>query len=139
MENQSKELVPLSTEIKFLESYIFLQKIRFDDKLHVNIDVTGFENNMVPPIALQMLLENAVKHNTVAEEEPLTVDLSVEDEKYIVVKNNLQKKNIPIEASSGMGLSNIKARYEFLSKLPVEVTESTDNFIVKLPLLELMS
>lgn len=139
LDNQAKELVPLSTELKFLESYIFLQKIRFDDKLTVNIDVSGFENSMLPPMALQMLLENAVKHNTVAEEEPLTVDLYIENEKYIIVKNNLQKKSIPIEASSGTGLSNIKARYGFLSKLPVEITESADEFIVKLPLLSLMS
>lgn len=139
LDTQSKELVPLSTELKFLESYIFLQKIRFDDKLTVNIDVKGFEQNMLPPMALQMLLENAVKHNTVAEEEPLTIDLYVENERYVIVKNNLQKKSIPIEASSGMGLSNIKARYEFLSKLPVEVVESADEFIVKLPLLALVS
>lgn len=139
LDNQSKELVPISTELTFLESYIFLQKIRFDDKLTVNIDVNGYEKSMLPPIALQMLLENAVKHNTIAEEEPLTIDISVEKGEYLVVKNNLQKKRIPLEASSGMGLSNIKSRYEFLSKTPVEVTETEDEFIVKLPLLALVS
>lgn len=139
LDTQSKELVSLKTELTFLDSYVFLQKIRFDDKLTVDISVDGFEERLLPPIALQMLLENAIKHNTIAEEEPLTIQISVENDEYIVVKNNLQKKRIPLESSSGMGLSNIKSRYEFLSKKPVEVTETADEFIVKLPLLALVS
>ncbi|GAB5524732.1 MAG: hypothetical protein Roseis2KO_26040 [Roseivirga sp.] len=139
LDTQSKELVSLKTELTFLNSYVFLQKIRFDDKLTVDISVEGFEERLLPPIALQMLLENAIKHNTIAEEEPLTVQIYIEDESYIVVKNNLQKKRIPLEASSGMGLENIKSRYEFLSKSAVEVTETADEFIVKLPLLALAS
>lgn len=139
LDTQSKELVSINTELTFLDSYIFLQKIRFDEKLIVNIDVKGHEQSMIPPIALQMLLENAVKHNVIAEEEPLTIDVLVEDGKFLVVKNNLQKKRIPLEASSGMGLANIKSRYEFLSKIPVEIIETTDEFIVKLPLLALVS
>ncbi len=139
LETQSKELVSLKTELTFLESYVFLQKIRFDDKLNVEISVEGFEERMLPPIAMQMLLENAIKHNTIAEEEPLTVQIYIEDGSYIVVKNNLQKKRIPLEASSGMGLANIKSRYEFLSQTAVEVTETADEFIVKLPLLALAS
>ena len=135
LDTQSKEVVSLQTELDFLESYIFLQKIRFDEKLRVNIDVAGYEQTMLPPIAIQMLFENAIKHNTVAEEEPLIIDVSIEDEKYIVVKNNLQKKSIPVEASSGMGLANIKSRYEFLSQLSVEILETQTEFIVKLPLI----
>ena len=69
------------------------------------------------------------------QEEPLIIDVSIEDEKYIVVKNNLQKKSIPVEASSGMGLANIKSRYEFLSQLSVEILETQTEFIVKLPLI----
>ncbi len=139
LDTQSKELVSLKTELNFLESYIFLQKMRFDDKLTVDIDVKGYEERMLPPIALQMLLENAIKHNTIAEEEPLTVSISIENDEYIVVSNNLQKKRIPLEASSGMGLANIKSRYEFLSQTPVEVLETGKEFIVKLPLLALVS
>lgn len=137
LDTRTQEVVPLKTELTFLESYIFLQKIRFEDKLTVNINVNGHEQTMLPPIAIQMLIENAIKHNTIAEEEPLTIDLYVENDEFIVVKNNLQKKSIPIEASSGMGLTNIKARYEFLSKIPVEVLETDTDFIVKLPLISL--
>jgi hypothetical protein len=139
LDNQSKELVPLSTELTFIESYVFLQKIRFDEKLTVNIDIAGYEQSLIPPIALQMLLENAVKHNTIAEEEPLTVDVFVEDDRFLVVKNNLQKKTIPVESSAGVGLANICSRYEFLSETPVELIETKKEFIVKLPLLSLES
>jgi len=139
LDTRSQELVPLKTELAFLDSYVFLQKIRFDDKLTVNIDVKGYEESMLPPIAIQMLLENAIKHNTVAEEEPLTIDIYIENEEYIVVTNNLQKKTIPIEASSGMGLANIRSRYEFLSQKKVDIRETEDAFIVKLPLITSVS
>ncbi len=136
LDTRSQELVPMSTEMAFIDSYIFLQKIRFEDKLIMNIDVAGYEESMLPPIAIQMLLENAIKHNTIAEEEPLTIDIFIEDDSYIVVKNNLQKKTIPIEASSGMGLANIRSRYEFLTQSAVEIRETADEFIVKLPLIK---
>ena len=136
LDTRSHELVPLKTELNFLESYIFLQKIRFEDKLKVNIELDGHEESMMPPIALQILMENAIKHNVIAEEEPLNVDLYVEDDTYIVMSNNLQKKNIPKEATTGMGLDNIKARYEFLSQRPVLIEETESMFIVKLPLLK---
>jgi hypothetical protein len=139
LDNQSKEVVPLETELAFVNSYLFLQRIRFDDKLKVNIDVKGYEKTMIPPIALQMLFENAIKHNTIAEEEPLTIDVYVENEKMLVIKNNLQKKNIPIEESAGVGLKNVQARFEFLSQTKVEIKETDIEFIVKLPLLSFSS
>lgn len=135
LDNQSKEVVSLETELSFVNSYLFLQRIRFDDKLKVNINVEGHEKTMIPPIALQMLFENAIKHNTIAEEEPLTIDVYVENETTLVIKNNLQKKNIPIEESAGVGLKNVQARFEFLSPTKVEVIETESEFIVKLPLL----
>lgn len=135
LDTRSQEVVSLKTEMDFVESYIFLQKIRFDDKLKMNIQVSGSEQKMVPPMSIQMLLENALKHNTVAEEEPLNIEIYVESETMLVVKNNLQKKNIPTEESSGMGLTNIKSRYEFLSHRTVEIIDGPNEFIVKLPLL----
>ena len=136
LETRSKEVVSLETEMKFVESYLFLQHIRFDDKLRVEASVSGFENRMLPPLALQMLLENAIKHNTIAKDEPLTISIRVEED-ILVVENNLQIKNIPTEESSGMGLANIKARYEFLSDKPVVVEKTESYFRVKLPLLSI--
>lgn len=137
LDTRAQELVSVKQELDFVNSYVFLQKIRFDNKLKVNIDVSGYEESMVPPIAIQTLLENAIKHNTIAEEEPLTIDVTIEDNGFIVVKNNLQKKNIPIEESSGIGLPNIEARYAFLSQESVQIIEETNFFIVKLPLLKM--
>ncbi len=139
LDNQAKEVVSLEIELAFVNSYLFLQRIRFDDKLKVNIDITGFEQKMIPPIALQMLFENAIKHNTIAEEEPLTIEVYVENSDTLIIKNNLQKKNIPIEESAGVGLKNIQARYEFLSQTKVEIHETESEFIVKLPLLSFSS
>jgi LytS/YehU family sensor histidine kinase len=136
LETRSKEVVSLETEMKFVESYLFLQHIRFDDKLRVEASVSGFENRILPPLALQMLLENAIKHNTIAKDEPLTISIRVEED-MLVVENNLQIKNIPTEESSGMGLANIKARYEFLSDKPVVVEKTESYFRVKLPLLSI--
>lgn len=134
LDTRSKEVVSLETEMKFVESYLFLQKIRFDEKLKVDVEVAGFEKRMIPPLALQMLLENAIKHNTIAKDEPLTIKIFVEKE-MLVVENNLQIKNIPIEEVSGMGLANIKARYEFLSDKPVVIEKTDQVFRVELPLL----
>jgi sensor histidine kinase YesM len=136
LDTRSQELVSLKTEMDFIGAYIFLQKIRFDDKLEISIDYAGFEQKMIPPMALQLLLENAIKHNVIAEDEHLKVDFSVDENEMLVVKNNLQKKNIPSEDSSGMGLTNIQSRYEFLSNRKVEIIAGPIDFIVKIPLLD---
>ncbi len=138
LDTRAQEVVELKTEMEFVNSYLFLQKIRFDEKLKVEINLDGFESSMVPPMSIQMLLENAIKHNTIAKDEPLTIQLKVEDEK-LIVSNNLQKKNIPVAEISGTGLNNIISRYEFLSQEKVEIIESETHFTVNLPLLKLES
>jgi len=134
LDTRNREVVALAEEVKFLDSYIFLQRIRFGNKLQVDMKLGGV-NSMVAPLALQMLVENAIKHNVIAEENPLLIKV-YEQSGYLVVENNLQRKTILDEDSSGLGLDNIKKRYEFLSDKSVEVTESDSSFIVKLPILE---
>ena len=138
LDTRAQEVVELKTEMDFVDSYLYLQKIRFDDKLTVEINLDGYENSMVPPMSLQMLLENAIKHNTIAKDEPLTIQIKIEDSK-LVVRNNLQKKNIPAAEISGTGLNNIISRYEFLSQEKVDVIETETHFTVKLPLLSFES
>lgn len=89
---------------------------------------------MVAPLAIQMLIENAVKHNEVSEENPLHIKICKEDS-FIVVENNLQPKSLLGESSSGMGLENIAKRYEFLSTQKVEVVQTNEVFKVKLPII----
>lgn len=135
LEARNKELVSLDEELKFVEAYIFLQKIRHSDSLKYEKNLKNINGAKVAPMALQMLVENSIKHNIVAENQPLTIHLYTEGD-YIYVRNPLQKKNIIKEAGSGIGLSNIRSRYEFLSQTPVIIQEENNEFIVGLPLIK---
>lgn len=134
LDTQKKETVSLNTEIAALKSYIFLLKIRFSDNFVVNLDLPKTETQFIAPLVLQMLVENAIKHNIVSKSKPLIIDVFIEKEN-IIVKNNLQIKNNAAEPS-GIGLTNIKARYQFLAQKEVEVEQSEAAFIVKIPLIE---
>lgn len=134
LDSQSKEVVPLATELKFVASYVFLQKIRFGDDLQVHIRVPENSTIQIAPLSLQMLLENAVKHNIILEEMPLHIRIYLEEEGYIVVKNNLQEKRTGL-VTSELGLKNIKARYEYLTNKPVHIIKTATDYMVKLPVL----
>lgn len=133
LNQKDKELVPLQAELDFVRNYIALQKIRFENSLHIEVNVNPNENLHLLPLSMQMLVENAIKHNIVSESNPLQINISKEND-YIVVSNNLQKKNSR-QSSSKIGLSNIKSRYEFLTHKPFIIEETEKHFIVKLPLL----
>lgn len=135
LDTQSKEVVTLEEELKFLESYLFLQKIRFGENLDVQIHVTSILSK-VAPLALQLLIENAIKHNIVSKADPLRIRI-VEHDGYVAVENNLQLKTTLGEPSNGIGLENIQSRYKFLSSKPVEIQEGDGKFIVRLPLIEI--
>jgi LytS/YehU family sensor histidine kinase len=135
LDNRDTELVSLDTELNFIRSYTYLIKIRFDKNIIFNIDVPKEKLTLLlPPLALQMLIENAIKHNEISEELPLTVDLNIKDGK-LEVSNNLQLRSTN-EVSSKTGLQNIKDRYKFFTDELVEVYETKDRFIVKVPLLK---
>lgn len=133
LDTRDREVVSLEEELKFLKSYAYLQQIRFGDKLSIDLALNG-TRSMVAPLALQMLVENAVKHNEVSEENPLHVKIYI-DKSFLVVENNLQMKSLSGESSSGVGLENIRNRYRFLSSNPVVVEQSENKFIVKLPII----
>lgn len=133
LDTQGKEIVPLTDEVKFLRSYMFLQQIRFGNKLKVDVNLNDV-NAHVAPLVLQMLVENAIKHNIVSNDQPLTINIFPQDGN-IVVQNNLQKKNVLPEESKGIGLENIRSRYRFLSDKIVDVVNDGNLFTVKLPML----
>ena len=134
LETREKEVVPLSEELTFLDSYLYLQRVRFGKKLFVDIEVNS-NGIQVAPLALQMLIENAIKHNVISEEDPLAIRLYKEDA-FLVVENNLQKKTVVNNGTaSGLGLENIRKRYEFLSNTKVQIIEDKSRFMVKLPVL----
>lgn len=133
LDSRNKEVVSLDEELSFLDSYLFLQQIRFGDKLKIENELKPMKGN-IPPLALQMLLENAIKHNEVSQEHPLIIRL-YENGSNLFVSNNLQLKSKLINNSVGVGLENIKKRFEFLSDRPVVIEKDDKNFVVRLPIL----
>lgn len=136
LQNQYSQLVSLQDELDFIDAFVFLQKIRFGENLKVNINIPGqYKNKLIAPLSLQMLVENSIKHNVVSAERNLTIDIYV-DKDALVVKNNMQKKNHS-NGSIGIGLENIKQRYEIIAQRNVEINSDADYFTVKIPLLSI--
>jgi ligand-binding sensor domain-containing protein len=134
LRNKDNETVPLSEELNFVNMYIQLQKTRFEAGLVVEQDIPeDYYYAKIVPVTLQNLIENAIKHNTADPENPLIIRLFIEND-YLVVKNNLQKKNY-VETSNKQGQISMVALYRFLSHLPVIITETETEYIVKIPLL----
>ena len=134
LEHKDKELIELDTELQFVNAYVYLQKIRFDSSLVVDISLNNTTRRIIP-LSLQMLVENAIKHNVISTDKPLHISIFCNGD-YLVVKNNLQKKTV-IHETGSIGLKNIRERYAYFSKLPVVIEETTEMFTVKLPLIEL--
>jgi sensor histidine kinase YesM len=134
LDTRDRELVTKEEELKFLDSYLFLQKIRFGENLNVNMDMQQIET-LFPPVTLQMLIENAIKHNIISSEQPLRITISSK-KGVIEVSNNLQVKRIQKEESAGVGLANISQRYEFLTNKKLEVVKTDTEFIVRLPIIK---
>ena len=136
LEIKAERLIPLKDELTFLDSYLFLLKERFGENLKVSIDIDdSFLNMQIIPLSLQLLFENAIKHNVISETKPLHISVSVNNNSNLVVDNVLQKKKL-VNKTTKMGLQNIMSRYKLLTDKLVEVVEAPSNFIVILPLLK---
>lgn len=132
--NLKQDIVPIEEEIKFLRSYIYLISLRYEDAVKVNIARNIEENQeFIPPVSLQLLVENAIKHNTHSEIHPLTISIFRED-KNIVVENNLQPMAFKVP-STGIGQTNIIDRYAMLSDDVPVFEQTNDKYIVKLPII----
>jgi len=138
LQHKDKELVKLRTELEFIESYIFLLKMRFSDNLEVTFNIDEkYYGNYVAPLTLQMLVENAIKHNIISKTHPLNIEIYIENGESLVVKNKLQKKNAS-ENSTKTGLMNIKKRYEYLTSKSIDVITTNANFLVAIPLINVI-
>ncbi len=135
LEVRDEKLITIDKELQALDSYIYLLRTRFQGKIQIKNSIPrNFKDQFILPIALQILIENAVKHNIVSKSKPLFIELYVE-ENYLVVKNNLQKKDQEF-ATTKVGLTNIKSRYKFMTNKDVIVQETNEEFIVKLPIIQ---
>ncbi|MCG7857705.1 histidine kinase [Flavihumibacter sediminis] len=134
LKNDDKELVALREELDFVKVYADLQNTRFRNGLVIKIDVPDeMMDRKIAPVTLQNLVENAIKHNIIDEGSPLVIELYVENE-YLVVKNNLQKKNV-VETSNQHGMKSLGSLYQFLSARPIITEESTTAYKVSIPLI----
>jgi LytS/YehU family sensor histidine kinase len=132
LEQRESELVPLKDDLKFMEDYIFLQKIRFGDNLHIENNLELDLNRLVIPLSLQMLVDNAIKHNEISKDHPLAIEIKSTGNGHVIVKNNLQRKRIS-EPSLGTGLENLRRQLSYFSDDPLLVREEADAFIVRMP------
>ena len=135
MLDNTTQLVPLKTELEYLEHYVFLLKTRHQESITVdyklNLDPEEFK---VPILSMQMLIENALKHNYFSKQEPLLIEIFTEEDEFIVVRNNLKKREVS-DKPSKLGLQNIMNRYQILLDKFIVVKEDDHHFTVKLPLI----
>jgi two-component system, LytTR family, sensor kinase len=137
LNNHDKELVELKSELEFIQPYIFLLRKRFNEGLEIDINIPDhYKTRYVVPAALQMLIENAIKHNVVSRSKPLHISIHANGNETLIVTNNLQPK-LAVEASTRIGLQNIRKRYELISGQNVIVKQTNGEFEVVLPLLNL--
>lgn len=135
LENKDDELVDLHTELRFLDAYIFLLNIRFVDKIRFNVDISELHRNYrIIPLAMQLLIENAIKHNIMTKTDPLVITIFVDNECYLNIVNNLQERPSQI-VSTGVGLKNIQNRYQLLNKTLPVFEKNRTHFIAKVPLI----
>ncbi|NLP57960.1 2TM domain-containing protein [Lutibacter sp. B1] len=134
LEQRDKDLTLLEDELQFAKSYMELLKMRFEDAVIFTIPETVSNPELkILPLSLQLLLENAVKHNVITSQNPLIITI-YEDDGFLVVENNINPKGF-VEKSTKVGLQNIKHRYSLITKRAVEITDYNKIFKVKLPLL----
>ncbi|WP_298424408.1 2TM domain-containing protein [uncultured Kordia sp.] len=134
LEQKNKELVTVDEEFAFAKTYMSLLKMRFEDSIIFEIpEKASNPESRVVPLSLQLLLENAVKHNMVTSSKPLHIKI-YEDRGNLIIQNNLQEKQI-VKKSSGVGLNNIKQRYDLLTQREVYINKTTSEFQVAIPML----
>jgi len=135
LEQKNKDLVTVDEELDFARTYMSLLKMRFEDSIVFEIpERASNPESKVVPLSLQLLLENAVKHNMVTTSKPLHIKIYEDHQGNLVVENNLQPKQI-VKKGSGVGLENIKQRYQLLTHKKVNINQQADRFAVALPML----
>jgi len=135
LQSKNHDLIALNKELEFIESYIFLHKVRIGDALEYSVNISEDTLDMqIPPITLQILIENAIKHNIANKENVLKISITSADDNKIIVSNNLQA--IENADSTNTGLSNLSRRFELLKKDGFTYGEQAERFVVTIPLIE---
>lgn len=133
LQNKEKSYVTLKTELDFIQHYISLLQTRFQQALIIRTEISkGAEDLHIVPVTIQILIENAIKHNVLDQHRPLSIEIFTSGD-YLIVSNNLQLRS-HVETSNKQGLDNMKSLYKFLTDRPMVVEESEQRFSVKIPL-----
>jgi len=136
LEIKDKKLISLDEELTCIKAYLFMLQIRFGSNFKVNMaDDLPLEDHIVP-LSLQMLVENAVKHNIISNKRPLYIDIFQEGNQ-LIIRNNLQLKEQAMP-STGTGLNNIRSRYQILTKQEIVIQKNENHFSVAIPLIHIM-
>lgn len=139
--NHNKDnVVALEQEMNFIEAYLFLLRSRFGQNLNVIISIPKQYHKQygIPALSIQLLVENAIKHNIISSSKPLTIKIEVVSDK-LYISNNIQLRSNPaVEESNGIGLGSINRRYELLINEHIEVLKTNDVFTIKLPLIKMI-
>lgn len=129
-----REVTSLSEELSFIRSYLYILHQRFENALNVSIDIPAdYHNHVIPPLSLQLLIENAIKHNNISAESPLHIEVCIQGEQ-LVVRNSLSPRKTP-EESTRRGLQNIRERFQLLFRKEIKVLKMSESFVVNLPLI----
>lgn len=133
---REKDVISLGEEILIIKDYLFIQRKRYGNAFLVNINISPEEQQQyyLAPLTLQLLAENAIKHNAILKEKPLVLDIFIEAGQ-LIVRNNINPKLHP-EKSAGLGLQNIQKRYELLTKKSVAISNDNEFFTVIIPLIK---
>ncbi len=132
LQSTHHDFIPLGDEIKFLNDYWNLLKVRFHDAIDLKLEIENHKNgHLIPPLSLQFLVENAVKHNQATKEDPLVISI-YEESNWLIVKNRIKPISYPVQGEK-VGLKNLQQRFTLLLS-PIEYGPEADYFIVKIPL-----
>ena len=136
LQSSVKQLVSLQEEMEFTQSYLFLIKMRYDSNLTVQTNIEENCNHLrLPPLTVQTLVENAIKHNEISKRNPLTIFIKTGKDNTLVLRNRIQEK-LTREEGTGIGLSNLSKQYLLLGKRGVQIYRKNNEFIVEVPLLK---
>jgi sensor histidine kinase YesM len=132
-----EDLVTLEEEMEFIEAYIFLIKTRFEDNINFEINISEEANySMIPPLTLQLLIENAVKHNIITEDRPLNIKIDASEQEMNIINTRYDKPE-DLKTKSGTGLKNLKERYAYFCDIPIIFEMKSKTYEVTVPLLQI--
>lgn len=134
---QSRNMVSLKEELDFMNSYLFLHRVRLGDCIHCECQIPSeYMERQIPPLTLQLLVENVIKHNSISSNKPMTIHIEVDKEEYLTVSNMISPKRKKENTASGIGLKNLSNRCRLMTDKEMLVQKENDVFTVKIPIIQ---